>query len=414
MKPHPHTLLATTGASPQVITETLYAIHHSNAQWPDALFLITTSFGKRKAVQGLLEEGHLQRLCTQLQRPLPAFDASHVLVAPGADGQPVEDARSVADHEALANFIMTVVRDRTQASQGSLHASLAGGRKTMTFYIGYAMSLFGRAQDSLSHVLVSEGYENIPGFWFPTTDAPHRHITSRDTTLDASLAQVTLAPIPFVRHRHDLPQVLLQTGTAVNFAQLVQLINLGENPAALRLEVDLPAACIRLSTVDSDLHLVFAPKLLEMAFFTLMARCTMGGESDLTRPLKGNPEIGLSASLLQELLPLCGLACKDRLSDNLAALEDWNVTQGQLKDSTLEALRNGISDTWFDQRKNQLHTLFLQQLPASLARWVQPATIWDEDGQRLGREAIDKTPKKGGYGLHLEPHQIRIVDMPQR
>ena len=97
MKPHPHTLLATTGASPQVITETLYAIHHSNAQWPDALFLITTSFGKRKAVQGLLEEGHLQRLCTQLQRPLPAFDASHVLVAPGADGQPVEDARSVAD-----------------------------------------------------------------------------------------------------------------------------------------------------------------------------------------------------------------------------------------------------------------------------------------------------------------------------
>ena len=62
-----------------------------------------------------------------------------------------------------------------------------------------------------------------------------------------------------MRHRHDLPQVLLQTGTAVNFAQLVQLINLGENPAALRLEVDLPAACIRLSTVDSDLHLVFAP-----------------------------------------------------------------------------------------------------------------------------------------------------------
>ena len=411
---HPrHTLLATTGASPQVVTETLYAIHQQNQRWPDDIYLLTTSFGKDKAVQGLLTEQHLQRLCRELQRPIPAFDATHILVTPGADGNAVEDARSLQDHEALANFIMTEVRNRT-ADSSSLHASLAGGRKTMTFYIGYAMSLFGRAQDTLSHVLVSEGYENIPGFWFPTTDAPHRHITSRDTTLDASLAQVTLAPIPFVRHRHDLPQVLLQTGTAVNFAQLVQLINLGENPAALRLEVDLPAACIRLSTVDSDLHLVFAPKLLEMAFFTLMARCTMGGESDLTRPLKGNPEIGLSASLLQELLPLCGLACKDRLSDNLAALEDWNVTQGQLKDSTLEALRNGISDTWFDQRKNQLLTLFLQQLPASLARWVQPATIWDEDGQRLGREAIDKTPKKGGYGLHLEPHKIRIVDMPQR
>lgn len=410
MKAAPHTLLATTGASPQVITETLYAIHHENRQWPDAIYLITTSFGKKKAVEGLLNQQHLQRLCTELQRPMPAFDATHVLVTPGADGTEVADARSLQDHEALANFIMTVVRDHTKNGQGSLHASLAGGRKTMTFYIGYAMSLFGRAQDSLSHVLVSEDYESLPGFWFPTREEPHRRVPSRDSTLDASLAQVTLALIPFVRHRHDLPQVLLQTGAAVNFAQLVQLINLGENPDPLRLQVDLSAGCIRLSTDDSKLHLVFKPKLLEMAFFALMARCTLNGESDLTRPLKGSPEIGLSASVLQELLPLCGLTCKERLSDNLAALENWNTIQAQLKDSTLETLRSGISDTWFDQRKNQLHTLFLQQLPASLARWVQPATIWDEDGLRLGREAIDKTPKKGGYGIQLKGEQIQIIE----
>ena len=72
MHPNTHTLLATTGASPQVITETLFAIHQSNAQWPDALYLITTSFGKDKAVDGLITQGHLQRLCAQLQRPQPA------------------------------------------------------------------------------------------------------------------------------------------------------------------------------------------------------------------------------------------------------------------------------------------------------------------------------------------------------
>ena len=174
-----HTLLATTGASPQVVTETLYAIHHANQRWPDDIYLITTSFGKRKAVEGLLEKQHLQRLCEELQRPIPAFDASHVLVTPGADGTEVEDARSLADHEALANFIMTEVRDRTASDDTSLHASLAGGRKTMTFYIGYAMSLFGRPQDTLSHVLVSEGYENIPDFWFPTRAEPHRYVDNR-------------------------------------------------------------------------------------------------------------------------------------------------------------------------------------------------------------------------------------------
>ena len=57
-----HTLLATTGASPQIITETLYAIHHENRQWPDEIFLITTSFGKEKAVEGLIRQKHLQRL----------------------------------------------------------------------------------------------------------------------------------------------------------------------------------------------------------------------------------------------------------------------------------------------------------------------------------------------------------------
>jgi CRISPR-associated protein (TIGR02584 family) len=30
---------------------------------------------------------------------------------------------------------------------------MPGERKTMGFYVGYALSLFGRAQDRLSHVI---------------------------------------------------------------------------------------------------------------------------------------------------------------------------------------------------------------------------------------------------------------------
>lgn len=228
-----HTLLATTGASPQIVTETLYAIHHENQPWPDEIFLITTSFGKRKAVEGLLEQQHLQRLCEQLQLPMPAFDAAHVLVTPGADGTEVEDARSLADHEALANFIMTEVRNRTASDDTSLHASLAGGRKTMTFYIGYAMSLFGRPQDTLSHVLISEGYENIPDFWFPTRDEPHRYVDNRGEMLDASDAQVTLAVIPFVRLRDGLPEAL-HNGTN-SFIDTVAAIQKSLEPARLEI-----------------------------------------------------------------------------------------------------------------------------------------------------------------------------------
>ena len=229
-----HTLLATIGTSPQIVTETLYAIHHEkNHQWPDDIYLITTKKGEPKAVEGLLEKGHLQRLCEELNRPMPKFDATHVLVTPGADGTEVEDARSKEDHAALANFITAQVRERTASPDTTLHASLAGGRKTMTFYIGYAMSLFGRAQDTLSHVLISEGYENIPDFWFPTQAEAYRYVDNRGQKQDASAAKVTLAPIPFVRLREGLPKALLAGDT--NFSQTVDAIQQSLEPPRLHI-----------------------------------------------------------------------------------------------------------------------------------------------------------------------------------
>ena len=407
-----HTLLATTGASPQVVTETLYAIHHSNGQWPDEIYIITTSFGKDKAVKGLLEQGHLQRLCQQLNRPQPAFSADHILETPGADGAAVEDARSLADHEALANFIMTQVRDRTRSPADSLHASLAGGRKTMTFYLGYAMSLFGRAQDSLSHVLVSDGYESVPSFWFPTAEEGHRHIETRTATLDANAAQVTLAPIPFVRHRRDLPPVLLQERDAVNFAQLVQLINLGENPQLLRVCVDLPNKCIKLHAADSDLCLTFELGLLELAFYTLMARSTVEHETDLNRPSSTKKDRGIALSLLEELMPICNLSSENQIDKNLEKLSNTDGdNQAQLSTRTLDSLKNGMSDTWFDSRKNKISALFAQQLPISLVRWITPSAIWEKNGTPLIQDHTERTPQGCGYGIALQPEQISIVDI---
>ena len=406
-----HTLLATTGASPQVVTEALHAIHHENLQWPDDIYLITTSFGKKAAVKGLLEEGHLQRLCIELNRPMPAFSGNHVLVTPGADGTEVEDARSLPDHEALANFIMTEVRNRTASPDTSLHASLAGGRKTMTFYIGYAMSLFGRAQDTLSHVLVSEGYENIPDFWFPTQSEAHRYVDNRGRKLDASTAEVTLAPIPFIRHRRNLPQVLLQSDSTVQFADLVQLINLGENRQDIRVSVDLPAQTLRVHNENNTLNVEITLGLLELAFYTFMARATLKGETDWTRPSKDKRDAFFAKVLLEDLLPLCGLACSDDPLDNVNRLSNYNTMHTRFKSDTIEALRCGIAQNWFDSRKNKITRALTEKLPENLVRWIAPASIWTEDGTRLSDDEIEKTLKGGGYGLPLEKHQISIVEI---
>lgn len=407
-----HTLLATTGASPQVVTETLHAIHHENLQWPDDIYLITTSFGKKEAVKGLLEESHLQRLCNELNRPMPTFDADHVLVTPGADGAEMEDARSLDDHEALANFIMTEVRNRTASPDTSLHASLAGGRKTMTFYIGYAMSLFGRAQDTLSHVLVSKDYETLRGFWFPTQAQAHRYVANhKGETLDASTAEVTLARIPFIRHRRNLPQVLLQSDSTVQFADLVELINLGENRQDIRVSVDLPAQTLRVHNENNTLNVEITLGLLELAFYTFMARATLKGETDWTRPSKDKRDAFFAKVLLEDLLPLCGLACSDDPLDNVNRLSNYNTMHTRFKSDTIEALRCGIAQNWFDSRKNKITRALTEKLPENLVRWIAPASIWTEDGTRLSDDEIEKTLKGGGYGLPLEKHQISIVEI---
>ena len=102
-----------------------------------------------------------------------------------------------ADNAAVADFITEEVRAITADPNASLHVSIAGGRKTMGFYVGYALSLFGRAQDRLSHVLVP----------------PSLEVRARDFSIRARAPRTTsvhLGPIPFVRLRDGLPEHLLE------------------------------------------------------------------------------------------------------------------------------------------------------------------------------------------------------------
>lgn len=236
MHPQRTLLLAVTGMSPAVITETLYGIDRKGEEWPKEIQVITTSVGKDKIYKGLITDNHLANLCNELKKPLIAFTEAHILVVPDAEGDAVEDARSLEDHEALANFIMTTVRDATADESTRIHASIAGGRKTMTFYLGYAMSLFGRHFDKLSHVLVTDGYEQCPDFYYPTRDSLMLQTYSKKE-LDAKDAEVTLADIPFIRQRSLIPDLIKQVEKKINFRSLVDLINLGEQPEAIALHV---------------------------------------------------------------------------------------------------------------------------------------------------------------------------------
>ena len=166
-------LLAVTGLSPQIVTETLYALAvGQDTPWvPDEIHLITSCEGAERARLSLLDPvaGQFHALCRDYPSLATAsFPPGNIHLIRDGAGQPLSDIRTPEDNALAADTIHAVVRSLTEDPDTELHVSIAGGRKTMGFFLGYALSLFGRPQDRLSHVLVSEPFENSWAFFYPT------------------------------------------------------------------------------------------------------------------------------------------------------------------------------------------------------------------------------------------------------
>ncbi len=246
-------LLAVSGLSPQIVTETLYALAVTSSEAerfvPTEIEIITTAEGAARIARDLLDpsEGAFHRLCSDYGLSGIAFTASHIHTVAGANGLPLSDIRTADENALLADAIAARVRALTADKDCALHVSLAGGRKTMSFYAGYALSLFGRDQDRLSHVLVNEPFESVRGFWYPPPEPLRLELRSPANAnpppdagvagfVSTASAEVGLAFIPFVRLRKGLPRGLLEGGQ--DFAQTVAAADTALGRP--HLTVDLP------------------------------------------------------------------------------------------------------------------------------------------------------------------------------
>ena len=206
-------LLSITGMTPQVVTETLYAIYKQEPErFPEEIYIITTKRGAEKIRTSLLgDDGMLNRFCSEYGLPPIEFDESrHLKIIRDKSGTLIDDARSKEDQHVIADFIFNEVRkltvlDKDRIPLYRIHASLAGGRKTMTYLLGSSMNILGNPEDRLSHVLVSEAFETCSEFFYPTkeTHLIHgRNITGaaggKQEVLDAAMAKVELSEIPLM------------------------------------------------------------------------------------------------------------------------------------------------------------------------------------------------------------------------
>ena len=363
-------LLAVTGLSPQIVTETLYAlaVQQQPAFMPTEIHLITTQEGANRARLSLLSEspGGFHSLCKDYHLPEIAFPESNIHVLTGADGEPLEDIRTPEENLRAADFITEIVRQLTVDSESAVHVSMAGGRKTMGFFVGYALTLFGRPQDRLSHVLVSPPFESSYQFFYPT---PYPKVieVGANKLADTSTAEVTLAEIPFVSLRHGLPEELQEGRASYN-----------ETVEAARLTLGAPSLVIdvrnqQVTASGKQFHLAPA----QLAMLLVFARRILNGEKALCAPskeYKDSLEVAWAERYLAELHRIVGL------------LGDTDVAE--------RTLTKGMDGDYFSTTLSRLHKSF---------------------EKNLGKTAIHYRIGDGGcrprqYSLSLWPTQITLIE----
>lgn len=231
-------LLAATGMSPAVLTETVWALAHENPQVvPDRVVVVTTISG-RQAIERELLTATSQEAPTiwqELRLAILGPDAGQqerlILEPPRLVEAPnprtgqtdwLEDLRTPAENNAAADFLLSELRRWTEIPGSRLIVSIAGGRKTMGALLYACVSLLGRETDRLTHVLVNEPFDDPrlkPKFYFPRQK--HQQLQSAEgRPCQAAEAGIDLADIPFVPFRNLFERDLVRKPSS--FIELVR------------------------------------------------------------------------------------------------------------------------------------------------------------------------------------------------
>ena len=355
-------LLAVTGLSPQIVTETLYALAvGQDTPWvPDEIHLITSCEGAERARLSLLDPvaGQFHALCRDYPSLATAsFPPGNIHLIRDGAGQPLSDIRTPEDNALAADTIHAVVRSLTEDPDTELHVSIAGGRKTMGFYLGYCLSLVARPQDRLSHVLVSEPFESLPTFYYPPASPCLLH-TRDGRPVHTGDARIMLAEIPFVRLRALLPAAALSPELSFGEAVAATQAHL----EAVQLTVHFAGRSLQCGRKSVPLP----PQLFALyAWFAILAR---DGAAPI-RYTRVDP-----AGFLELYARVIG---RDAV--------DWEKTEAQL--------REGFPKEFFEQKCAKINAILRRELGL-----LAPPYLIARHGQR----------SHSCHGLDIAPDKILI------
>ncbi len=207
------------GMTPQIVTETIYALAGQTPPvYPDEIYIITTSTGKRYIRKTLLDKNILNKLFAEYDIPAVSISEDSFIVAGNNTITEFEDIKDSNHNEIMGDLITGFIQEKAGDPSTRLHCSIAGGRKTMSFYMGAALQLFGRPWDKLYHVLVSPEFESNPHFFYKPKSNKAIELQQSDGSkkyINTDDALVHLVELPYIRLRDKFSLI------GKNFRELV-------------------------------------------------------------------------------------------------------------------------------------------------------------------------------------------------
>ena len=209
-------LLAVTGMSPAVLTETVWALAHPADKTveriiPDRVIVLTTTKGASEIKSQLFGADRIwESLRSHILGPSAAKDDRlHFDVTPdclkvftrkaGGKSLLLDDISSEAENAAVADCITDELWGHVEKPDTRIIASISGGFKTMSALLFSGMSLLGRSHDLITHVLVNAPFDTklSPRFFFPAQ--PRQELRdSVGVAFRAANAKLRLGFVPFV------------------------------------------------------------------------------------------------------------------------------------------------------------------------------------------------------------------------
>jgi len=242
-------LIAGMGNSPQVLTEMVWELAHLDKPVvPDEIVVLAAKNSADKLRQTLLDGGGesvWQTLLGDLKREKIAIDGklrfgtASIAVIPNERGNEMQDLRSGDDSLSAADFILGQLRRFTESPDTVVYASIAGGRKTMSALIFSCMTLLGREEDKIVHVLPPVELEggSKPIFYYPQRGVKFVSLRTGKAYKGEKLRSEYLE-VPFVRTR-GWYQDKFKSSTP-SYQTLVQGVQHVAPPAVVwpRIEID--------------------------------------------------------------------------------------------------------------------------------------------------------------------------------